>query len=159
MNNRQILEEVYKDFFGTSISKEKSDTDIDKKTESTIENSDDNYSIDNLYIDDESKILLNKIIQYIKDYSEGKEKNYLTFNICIESNDKSTISEIIDVLTHYTTKYKYINGNKNLELSLYKLSEATDITKYYQDNSIISIKDLDAISMNDVNFHKKFFYN
>ena len=159
MNNRQILEEVYKDFFGTSISMEKSETDVDKKTESTIENSDDNYSIDNLYIDDESKILLNKIIQYIKDYSEGKEKNYLTFNICIESNDKSTISEIIDVLTHYTTKYKYINGNKNLELSLYKLSDASDITKYYQDNSIVSIKDLDAISMNDVNFHKKFFYN
>ena len=151
MNNKQILEDVYKDFFG--------DVKGDQENKSVTEEEDNNYSVDKLYIDEQSKILLTKMIKYMEDYSSGKEKNYLTFNVSVESDDKNTVTNISNLLKYYATKYKFIDNRNMSNLSLYKVDKYEDINKYYKDNGLIVLEDLEAIQMNDVSFLTKFFYN
>ena len=45
-------------------------------------------SIENLYIDEESLSTLNKIIDYIKNYHDNINSNYINFNIVINSDNK-----------------------------------------------------------------------
>ena len=65
-----IMKEVYKDFFGEGLSKElasddfKVDEEVKKEEESVVD-------IDSLFIDDDSKDLLKRIINYIQ-----MEKNF-----------------------------------------------------------------------------------
>ena len=150
MNNRQILEDVYRDFFP-----EKKEI----KEEIVEESKDEDYSIDTLFINDESKELLKKIIKYMQDYSNGVEKNYLNFNITIESSDKSIIDSISNSIRYYANKYNYIDKKNLVNLSLYKIDKVEDISNYYKDNGIVVYSDIDALGMQDVIFHKKFFFN
>ena len=85
MDNRKILDEVYRDFFGTV--KEEKITPIDKEIE--IKN------IEELLIDEDSKELLKKIITYIKNYNNGV---YIKFNILLYGNNKETLNAIINLL-------------------------------------------------------------
>ena len=151
MNNRKILEDVYKDFFMEDLSQ------ISKEEQESIE--EDISKIDKLYLTEESKELLKKIIKYMEEYSKANNKEYLTFNISVESNDKNTINEISKIIKYYSTKYHYIQTNKQLNLSLYKLDKPEDIKNSYKENGIIVMNDLDVISMNDTVFHKKFFHH
>ena len=89
MNNRKILEDVYRDFFESDIKLE------EKENKSNSENI---PTLDNVFITEESKILLNKIVKYMIDYNKENEKKYLTFNVAIRSSDKTTIYSIINYL-------------------------------------------------------------
>ena len=152
MDKNTIMADVYKDFFGENL------YEGDKDTEKVIEElEEEKINIDSLFIDEDSKKLLKRIIDYMKLYSEKQETNYIPFNITIESDDEELINQIINIIKHYSDKYNYC-VNKNLgELSLYKIEKEDDITNIYS-NGIVSITNLDALSMHDVNFTKKFFY-
>ena len=151
MNNRKILEDVYKDFFGD-------DTYKLKEEKANIQE-DDIPSIDNSFISEDSKLLLKKIVKYMEDYSNNKENNYLTFNLLIESNDKNIINEINDYIKYYSVKYNYIDKKFYKKLSFYDIKNEDDINGIYDDNGIISISDINALKLNDVPFLKKFFNN
>ncbi|MBR6949758.1 MAG: AAA family ATPase [Bacilli bacterium] len=150
MNNRQILEDVYKDFFPEKA------TVIEEKPEEVL---DEEFSVDTLFISDESKELLNKIIRYMEDYSKGIENNYLTFNITIESNDKNIIDSICDLIRYYSNKYNYVDKKSMTNVSLYKLDKCEELADYYKENGIVVYSNIDALGMQDVMYHKKFFYN
>ena len=152
MNKERIMADVYKDFFGEDLYKE---VDKEEKKEESIVEED--INIDTLFISDESKTLLNKIINYMKLYNEKEETNYIPFNITIESDDQELINKIINIIKYYSKKYNYCLNNNLGELSLYKIDKEEDITNMYS-NGIVSITNLDAINMKDVNFKKKFFY-
>ena len=157
MNNRQILEDVYKDFFGDKSLAGMEDTPLVEEKSEVLDDS--QYSIDSLFIDDDSKALLKKIIKYMEDYSKGIENNYLTFNFTIESNDKTIIDSICDLIKYYSNKYNYVSNKKMFNLSLLKLDKCEDLVNYYKDNGIMVYSNIDALGMQDVMFHKKFFYN
>ena len=131
MNNKKILEDVYKDFFG--------DNRYLLKEEQKEEASD--ISIDNTFIDDESKLLLKKIVKYMEDYNNEKEKNYLTFNLIIETDDRNIIKEVSDYIKYYALKYNYIDKKSYKKLSLYDIKNEEDITSIYNENGIIDIDD------------------
>ena len=157
MNNRQILEDVYKDFFADKSLVGEKDTPLVENKSEVLD--DEKYSIDSLFIDDESKDLLKKIIKYMEDYSKGIESNYLTFNFTIESNDKTIIDSICNLIMYYSNKYNYISNKKMFNLSLLKLDKCEDLVNYYKDNGAMVYSNIDALGMQDVMFHKKFFYN
>ena len=64
----KILNDVYRDFFGDSLVERDKETEeqVKEETEETL------TDVDNLFIDDKSKELLKKIINYIMLYSEKK---------------------------------------------------------------------------------------
>lgn len=152
INERKILEDVYNDFFSKEAISKQSDTKL-------VENDVDYFSkINELNIDDESIELLKKIIIYMEKYSKNEEKNYINFNITIDTNDKNSITKIIDILSYYAIKYKYIDKKKYSLVSFYKLNKEDSIINYYNENGIVILDDLDALNMNDTVFIKKFFY-
>ena len=149
------MKEVYKDFFGEKISKElKSD---DFKVDEEVKEKDSVVDIDSLFIDDDSKDLLKRIINYMKEYSSKKETNYIPFNITIESNDEELINTIINIIKYYSKEYNYCKNSEVNNISLFKIKSEDDITNAYS-NGLVTINNLDAINMQDTNFKKKFFY-
>ena len=152
---KDYLENVYKDFFGEEEGKKKYEENKESVKEELLNEED--INIDSLFITDESKELINKIINYMKLYSEGKETNYIPFNITVESDDNELINKIINIIKFYSNKYKYCINSNIGNLSLYKIEKEEDITSIYS-NGIVCISNLDALNMQDVNFKKKFFY-
>jgi len=152
MDEKQMFNEIYNDFFGSSLVSEEIKEEQEQPEEEITD-------IESLLINEESKDLLKKIILYMQKYQEKEENNYITFNIIIESKDKKTVNDIGNILRYYSNKYQYCTSNKLEELSLYKIEKADNINDYYHNNSIISLTDLNALTMNDLNFIKKFFFN
>lgn len=148
MKEKQVLSDVYKDFFGIEmpISEEKS----------SKENVSD---IDSLYLKEESKELLKKIINYMQKYSIEEVTNYISFNIIIETNDKKMVNNIGNILRYYSNKYNYCEGKELVEVSLYKVDKENLINEYYVSSNVISYFDLEAINMNDANYIKKLIFN
>ncbi len=99
MNKDKIMADVYKDFFGEDLYKLDEEKKSDEKEEKLVE---EEIDIDSLFISDESKILLNKIINYMKLYSEKNETNYIPFNITIESDDLELINKITNIIKYYS---------------------------------------------------------
>lgn len=149
MNNRQILEDVYRDFF----------PEREKVVEEEPVEIEEEPNIDSLFISDESRALLNKIIKYMEDYSKKEETNYLPFHLTIETKDNNTITDLTNIVKYYANKYNYVDNKNSINLSLYKLDKSEELEKYFKDNGVITITDLDSLGMQDVIYHKKFFYN
>ena len=150
-----IMKEVYKDFFGDELSKELASDDF--KVDEEVKEKDSVVDIDSLFIDDDSKDLLKRIINYMKEYSSKKETNYIPFNITIESNDEELINTIINIIKHYSKEYNYCKNSEVNNISLFKIKSEDDITNAYY-SGLVTINNLDAINMQDTNFKKKFFY-
>ena len=89
--NTDYFKDIYKDFFGVETLKEEKEK-IEESSQNTMITLFD--KINKLYIKDESKELLKKIIEYMRKYNEGIEKNYIPFNILIEVNNKETKEEL-----------------------------------------------------------------
>ena len=149
------MKEVYKDFFGDELSKEIASDDF--KVDEEVKEKDSVVDIDSLFIDDDSKDLLKRIINYMKEYSSKKETNYIPFNIIIESNDEELINTIINIIKHYSKEYNYCKNSDITNISLFKIKLEDDITNAYL-SGLVTINNLDAINMQDTNFKKKFFY-
>jgi len=149
----KILNDVYRDFFGDSLVERDKETEeqVKEETEETL------TDVDNLFIDDKSKELLKKIINYIMLYSEKKETNYIPFNITVNTDDAVLVSNVVSIIRYYVKKYNYCKNSNVGNLSLFKISKEEDITDIYS-NGVVSISNLDAINMQNVNFKKKFFY-
>ena len=111
MNNRQILEDVYRDFF----------PEREKVVEEETVEIEEEPNIDSLFISDESRALLNKIIKYMEDYSKKEETNYLPFHLTIETKDNNTITDLTNIVKYYANKYNYVDNKNSINLSLYKL--------------------------------------
>jgi len=151
MDKNKIMADVYKDFFGENLYEEEKENNTSTEVETLEE---ENINIDSLFIDDDSKKLLNRIIEYMKLYSEKQETNYIPFNISIESDDEELINKIIEIIKHYSDKYNYCVNKNYGELSLFKIEDEDEITNIYS-NGIVSITNLDALNMQDVNVKEK----
>ena len=111
---RKIMNDVYCDFFGSSLITE--DSSFKTEDEQVLE---EDINLNNLFIDEDSLTLLNKIINYMKIYSLKEETNYIPFNVVIESEDEELVKEITNILKFYSKKYNYtVNSNLgNLSLN------------------------------------------
>ena len=105
MESKNFLKDVYDDFFGIEkIRKENEnlrrelnlkddypEIEIDKNEKEKIMTKEEKdktmaelfEKIDNLYIKEESKETLKKIVEYLRKYNEGIEKQYIPFDMCI----------------------------------------------------------------------------
>ena len=149
--NNDYFKDIYKDFFGVETPKEEN-----KKIEESSQNIMTTLfeKINKLYIKDESKELLKKIIEYMRKYNEGIETNYIPFNILIEANNKETKEELINILETASINYSYIKNNNKKEISLINLEK--DI-KY--DYGFITLTNLKGINNIDTQEQTKLFNN
>ena len=123
----EYLKDIYNDFFGTS-------TSIQSKSNDEVLDVDFENEIDKLYLNDESKELFRKIVNYI--YNFDQDKRYIPFNITILSKTENTIDKIVNILKSASNKSKYLKTNKSIKLSFYGLSDET-LSKTSKENSCL----------------------
>ena len=111
--------------------------------------------IENLYITDDSKDLLKKIIEYIRKYKEGLEKEYISFNMEIISSNKEVTNAVCDILYDATTYFEYIKRGKKVNCSLVEINSYEDIVKQYETSNAVVFKDFKTFSENDKTEIKK----
>ena len=103
----EYLKDIYNDFFGNTST-------ISKESNNEIINIDFETEINKLYLNDESKELFRKIVNYIFNFTS--DKRYIPFNITILSKTEKTIDTIVNILknaSNITLSYKEEEPNKN----------------------------------------------
>ena len=104
--NTYNLSDVYKDFFGESLT---------SSEERVLEDEFKEEEIDSLPITDESKDILKKSILYMKKYKEEKDVLYLSLNFLIQSDNRETREKIEKLLESAIKKYNYVNASNSLK--------------------------------------------
>ena len=117
--------------------------------------------IDTLYISDESKDLLKKIVEYVRKYNEKLENNYIPFNISLISNNKEIVEKIKSILENTYRYFNYINSTLiNIkDVSLYNVDKIDDLTKQINDANIVNLTDLKAIETSDAKLKDTIVFN
>ena len=115
--------------------------------------------IDNLYVTEESKNTLKKMIEYARKYSEGIEKQYIPFNMCVYTNDKELMTKIIDIVNDFVIYFLYIRRADCVQASLYTLEKVDGVEEIYSEkNSIIVLKDIEGLNSQEQLFKDKFWH-
>ena len=151
MNNKDYFKDIYQDFFGVESLDTKSE-EIKKGSQEIMTTLFD--KINKLYINDESKELLKKIIEYMRKYDEKIETNYIPFNIIIEINNSETKDELLNIIEQSSIHFNYIKNNTKKTISLIDLEKDIDFSKYGF-MTITNIKGLTNIELSE----QQKFYN
>ena len=187
MDTKQFFKDVYDDFFGVekikaeneklakelglnqdypTIELNKQDEAKEELTEEKIKETKDEFmlksfeKLEKLYITEQSKNTLKKIIEYMRKYSEGIEKQYIPFNMCIYSNNKETTYGIIDIISDAVTFFSYIKRGSTIETSFYNVEKPEQINEIYsKENSVIVLKDFEGFTAKEKEFKDRFLHN
>ena len=188
MDKNDILKSVYDDFFGISKKKEEEELNMqikesleadtieitmpeEKETintheqEKSITASKDEFlkkcyeKIDKLYIDEKSKDTMKKIIEYIRKYNEGIEKNFISFNMCIFAKSKETEQEILHILNDSINFFNYLPQGDIGLTSFFDIESAKNIDEIYSsDNNIIAFENPNAFNTKEQTEKEKIIY-
>ena len=113
--------------------------------------------IDNLYIDDNSKDLLKKIIEYMRKYNEKVEKQYISFNFKMYSNNKETISQIVRIILNSAKLFKYLKHGEAAYYSMYDIEEAKQLESVYTSkNSVVVFQNFEGFNEKEDSFKNRF---
>ena len=116
-------------------------------------------SIDKLYITDDSKNMLKKIIEYMRKYNEGIEKSYIPFNMTIYTDNKETINEIGNIINTAAKSFSYIKKGEAIETSFYDVEKLEQIEEMYNyKNSLIILKDFESFLKQNDDFKDRFIH-
>lgn len=187
MDTKQFFKDVYEDFFGVekikaeneklakelglnqdypTIELNKQDEAKEELTEEQIKETKDEFmlkafeKLEKLYITEQSKNTLKKIIEYMRKYSEGIEKQYIPFNICIYSNNKETMYSIVDIISDTVTFFSYIKRGTTIETSFYNIEKPEQIEEIYsKKNSVVVLKDFEGLLAKEKEFKDRFWHN
>lgn len=145
INNQESISDI--------IARKKADSQVIDNIKSNVSEEDKNkkvdelfYKIDNLYISEESKETLKKMISYARKYNENIIKQYIPFNMRIYSDNREITNDVIECLIDGLTYFNYIQGNKKYETSFYQSSVEDLINIYKSSYNILVFKDFDGIS-------------
>ena len=141
------LKDIYTDFYGVESENKKNETVENQEMSDFIS------KINDLYLTDESKNLFKNIIEYMRKYHEGIEKNYIPFRLLIESNGEE--DKIISSILHDASiKYNYLEDNSMKVYSFYRFEKEYKFT----DNFLV-FQDLVGIKLEDTKDEQRFFFN
>ena len=175
MNREDILKNVYNDFFGPIQNTNKNtntnnQTDIpeiivkkQENVEISVEEKESRYTellskIDELNIEEKSKETLKKIITYMKNYSENKEKQYISFNMAIYSIDKENEEKIIGIIESANNLFKYVRNGIKKNVSLYDIPNKDEFSKIYNNANVVIFKDFDVLNQKDKNVKNEYLH-
>ena len=150
MDNKNYLVDVYKDFFETPY--------VERAEESVAQSSSDFdiSQVDSFLLDEQSKELLKKVLEYMRRYSFKEESRYLDFHFVLQSDNKELIQKFEQILVDANSSFHYVGSGKSV-LSFYEVDSLEKVKDIFQ-KDIIFIKDIDGLNIRDENFKKIFFH-
>ena len=146
VNTRDYFRDIYSDFFGieTNPQEEKKEL-VSSEVTSQEEMSELFDKINSLYVTDESKDMLKKIIEYMRKYQEGIEKNYIPFRLIISANNDDVINTIHDILYTASEYFKYIDRHDIKDYSFYKEEKES----IYDNVGFIKLSDVNGLLLEE----------
>lgn len=148
MIDKGFFEGMYDDFFGIRkiqddlINENQEIPEIKVKSETekvelTKENKDKKMAelferIDDLYITEESKNTLKKMIEYMRKYNEGLIDRFISFDMCIYSKDNNAIDEIGKIILEAAVFFDYLKSERIAKASLLNLENVNQIGEVYK---------------------------
>ena len=106
--------------------------------------------IDDAHLVSESKIVLKKMVDYARKYSDGIVKNYIPFNMRIYADNDETLYDIVNIIIDGFTYFGYMKNDEAVERSFYVVEDGTHITDLYnRTHSLIIFKDVDGLLNKD----------
>lgn len=106
--------------------------------------------VDDAHLIDHSKLVLKKMIDYTRKYSEGIVKNYIPFNMRIYTDNDETLYDIVNLIIDSFTYFGYMKNNDAVERSFYIVEDGTHITDLYnQAHSLVIFKDVAGLLNKD----------
>lgn len=148
MIDKGFFEGMYDDFFGIRkiqddlINENQEIPEIKVKSETekvelTKENKDKKMAelferIDDLYITEESKNTLKKMIEYMRKYNEGLQDRFISFDMCIYSKDNKAIDEIGKIILEAAVFFDYLESERIAKASLLNLENVNQIVEVYK---------------------------
>ena len=163
MNTKDYFKDMYTDFLGVEagpkfsvkvIKDEKTQEDEIQEQTNQEEMTSLINKINDLYITEESKNLLKKIIEYMRKYNEKIETQYVPFRIIINVNNNFLLDEITNILYESSKYYKYINNTTKKDISFFNIEENYEYGKY----GFLSINSLSGANTQEEKTIKKFIY-
>lgn len=113
--------------------------------------------LESLYIEDDSKNIIKKIIEYMRKYNEKIETEYIPFNLCLCIKDEITLKKVIELLKESAIYFSYIDKNSSCEISLYDLKEIDEFTDTYLKNGMLLLKKIEGLEYQDLKFRDSFW--
>ena len=90
-----------------------------------------------------SKLVLKKMIDYARKYSEGIVKNYIPFNMRIYADNDETLYDIVNLIIDSFTYFGYMKNDSAVERSFYIVEDGSHITDLYSPaHSLVIFKDI-----------------
>lgn len=113
-------------------------------------------AIEKIWITDDSKIALKKIIEYARKYNEGITKIYIPFNIKLYCDNDEVLYDVTDILRDSLNYFKYIEKDESIESTFYLIEEVDKLAEIYNgNNTIIVLKDINALNTREVKLKSK----
>ena len=155
MNTKDYFKDIYKDFFGVEKDLEDKTLELNKNERSSQEEMTDLFQkIDCLYLTNESKELLKKMIEYMRKYHEKLENNYIPFSVILEVNNDEIKKTVEDILYEAANYFNYIKGEYRKDISFYKLESNLN----FSDISFLTLSNVKGINLEEEKSIRKFFY-
>lgn len=148
MIDKGFFEGMYDDFFGIRkiqddlINENQEIPEIKVKSETekvelTKENKDKKMAelferIDDLYITEESKNTLKKMIEYMRKYNEGMQDRFISFDMCIYSKENNAIDEIGKIILEAAVFFDYLESERIAKASLLNLENVNQVVEVYK---------------------------
>ena len=106
--------------------------------------------VDELHLEDTSKLVLKKMIDYARKYDEKIVKHYIPFNMRIYSQDDEFLYSIINLIIDSFTYFNYMKNEEAVERSFFVVEEGNHITDLYNNfNSLVVFKDVAGLLNKD----------
>ena len=75
--------------------------------------------IDDAHLIPESKVVLKKMVDYARKYSDGIVKNYIPFNMRIYADNDETLYDIVNIIIDGFTYFGYMKNDEAVERSFF----------------------------------------
>lgn len=159
--SKEIDELTKKNFENESLDSEFKKSSNNVEVEKLVENNIDkkqvfedlNEKIDNLLVDENSKAVLKKIIDYMRKYDSKEETKYISFDMCLYTNNKEIVTNVVSILEDAGTCFKYLRKGQGAIYSMYDVEKTEDVDNLYDGaNNIVALRDFEGFISKDKSF-------
>ena len=161
--NKKLIDEYNKDM-GISTLESASSTSKVEAEEASKEDKDAFMSkifekIEELYVDDKSKELLKKIVEYMRKYQEKIEKEYIQFNLIVLAQSRTVTASVTMIMFEAGKYFGYLNPGDIQAASFFNIEKVETINDVYQNHNIALFQDFIGFDSKNDTFKKQFVFN
>ena len=159
--NKKLIDEAKKDYGMDSLEErqsavqavEHSKEDKDEFMKKIFE------KIDELYITDDSKKLLKKIVEYMRKYQEKLENEYIQFNLILLAESRKIVASAAMIIYEAGKYFNYLVPGEIQAASFYNIEKVETIDTIYDKHSVAILQDFAGFDSKADSFKKQFVYN